>query len=351
MVLDVGGLGLEHQARDVDPGRAFGTAEVAVDAEVGVLAEFLGPPEPGVDRAAGHLADQVGLGARGGRLVTRGAERRAHPHGRLARPAGAATVASQGMSRGNPARASAGPGAARARPWPGSAGRRHVRREAAEVAGHQVRVVADDLAGIEPIQRVEGVLDLAEDLDPFPERPAQELGPGEPQAGFAGDRPARGVDRLADLARQRLQLGDVAGVGEVEERAGVQRPIPGVGVERPAHVVPLQDVLERLQELGQGLGGDREVLDERDGAPRPLHPHQERLDRADAAPAAVRNRRAWRPRPGRRPAVRDGRSDRRVGGPSPRPRTARRPRTRRSGRPRPPRRSTRGRPGRRRGPG
>ena len=209
VVLDVGGLGLEHQARDVDPGRAFGPAEVAMDAEVGVLPEFLGPPEPGVDRAAGDLAEQVGLGARGGRLVTA-------TRGRSGTSAGSARGSGRrrsccrpGHSRGNPARASAGPGAAGDRS--GIARSSHVRREAAEVAGHQVRVVADHLAGIEQIQRVEGVLDLAEDPDSFPELPAQELGPGESQAGLAGDRPPRGVDRLVDLARQGLQLGDVAG--------------------------------------------------------------------------------------------------------------------------------------------
>ena len=63
--------------------------------------------------------------------------------------------------------------------------------------------------------------------------------------------------------------------------------LAGVRVERPAHVVLLQDVLQPLEEFGERLGEDRDVLDERDGARRTLHPHQERLDGAAEAEQAL----------------------------------------------------------------
>ena len=43
-------------------------------------------------------------------------------------------------------------------------------------------IVADDLAGIELILRVEGIFDLAEDLDQFAELPAQKLRTGQAAA-------------------------------------------------------------------------------------------------------------------------------------------------------------------------
>ena len=81
-------------------------------------------------------------------------------------------------------------------------------------------VVADDLAGVEQVERVEGVLDLAEDLEEVAELAAEELGPGQPAAVLARDRAAEVERGLVDLGRQRLELGEVARVGQVEERAG-----------------------------------------------------------------------------------------------------------------------------------
>ena len=61
VLLDVGRLGLEHQAGDVDRRRALGPAELAMDTEIGMSLEFVGTPEPGIDLAGGELADEVGL--------------------------------------------------------------------------------------------------------------------------------------------------------------------------------------------------------------------------------------------------------------------------------------------------
>ena len=71
VVFDVGGLGLEHQARDVDPRGALGAAELAMDAQIGVGLEFVAAPELGVDLAGGDLADQVGLRPGRGGLTAR----------------------------------------------------------------------------------------------------------------------------------------------------------------------------------------------------------------------------------------------------------------------------------------
>ena len=201
VVLDVGGLGLQHQARHVDPRRALRPAEVAVDAEVGVLLELLGPPELRVDRPGGELAEQVRLGAGGGGLGAGGPEGRAHPQGRLARPAGAAAVAGRGVLARLRDRASGSEDRSGTGEAPSAAagvGRRA--GEAAEVAGHQVRVVADDLAGVEQVQRVEGVLDLAEDGDQVAVLPAEELGAHQAAAVLARDRAAEVEGGLVDLA-------------------------------------------------------------------------------------------------------------------------------------------------------
>ncbi len=93
VLLDVGRLGLEHQARDVDRRRALGPAELAVNAEIGMRLEFIAAPEPRIDLAGGDLADQVGLRPGRGRLAPQGAEARAHPRRRVERPASAAALA------------------------------------------------------------------------------------------------------------------------------------------------------------------------------------------------------------------------------------------------------------------
>src|SRR5262249_48127048 len=144
-------------------------------------------PELRVEPPGGELADEVGQGARGGALVAEGAERGAHPPARLARPAEAAAVAAGGRLHRPPLAPAAhrperAVGPVRGGGWvrfvnvrrgrgggqllgpggrPGRDGSRGGPR--AEVAGGRVRRVADDFAGVEQVQRVEGVLDLAED--------------------------------------------------------------------------------------------------------------------------------------------------------------------------------------------
>ncbi len=91
------------------------------------------------------------------------------------------------------------------------------RGDRAEVAGHQVRIVADDLAGIELPHRVERVLDLAEDLDQLAELAADELGPHQSACLGARDRPAFRQDDVVDACRQRLEGLAVLRARQVEE--------------------------------------------------------------------------------------------------------------------------------------
>ena len=148
-----------------------------------------------------------------------------------------------------------------------------------EVPGHQVGVVADDLAGIQDVVRVEGVLDLAECVEEVAGLAAEELGPGQPAAMLAGDRAAEIERGFEDGGRHRLELGHVAGIAHVEERADVKLAVARVGVEGPAHLELLEDVLEPPEVLGQRTGRDGDVLHERHRPPRPPHPHQARRDR------------------------------------------------------------------------
>ena len=225
------------------------------------------PQSLGSTCPVGDLADQVGLRPRRGRLAAVGAEARAHPHGRLEAAALAAAVA----GRGHRQRARAGPaedrqdgrgGSDRARPArpaagsrrpPGlssgvgglrdpdepGAGPRVQPRERGEVRGggrgkgrerlqvvcRQVGIVADDLAGIEQVRRVEGVLDLAEDLDELAVLPGQELGAGQAAALRRGDRPPRARGRRR---RPRLASGSslARSPGSARSRKGRRRIRP-----------------------------------------------------------------------------------------------------------------------------
>ena len=81
----VGRLGLEHQLGDVDVGRAFDRAHLAVDAQVGDGPHFVRRQPCGVGVRPQEAAHQVGLGPRRGRLVVRGPEDRAHAVGKAPR--------------------------------------------------------------------------------------------------------------------------------------------------------------------------------------------------------------------------------------------------------------------------
>ncbi len=114
-----------------------------------------------------------------------------------------------------------------------------------------MRVVADDLARVEDVVGVEGVLDLAEGVEEVAGLAAEELGAGQAAAVLAGDRAAEVERGVEDGGRHRLQLGHVARVAHVEERADVELAVTRVGVEGPAHVERLEDVLEPTEILGE----------------------------------------------------------------------------------------------------
>ena len=89
----VGGLGLHHQLGDIDAGRAFQAATVAMDAEVGHFLEGVGGQPAQIDAAIEDAADQVRLGPRRSLFGGQETEDRAHPHLRRLRAALAAAVA------------------------------------------------------------------------------------------------------------------------------------------------------------------------------------------------------------------------------------------------------------------
>ncbi len=93
-------------------------------------------------------------------------------------------------------------------------------------------VVADDLARIELILRVEGIFDLAEDLDQLAVLLAQKLRAGQAAALGARDRPAGLDDDVVNPAGQRFQLGPVARIRQIEKRPQSQPAVAGVRVER-----------------------------------------------------------------------------------------------------------------------
>ncbi len=101
------------------------------------------------------------------------------------------------------------------------------------------------LPGIELVRRVEGILDLAEDLRQLAVLLAQELGARQPAALRAGDRPARLEHDVVDPAGQRLELGAIARVGQIEKRPEPQPALAGIGVEGPGDVLLLEQALQR----------------------------------------------------------------------------------------------------------
>ena len=95
-----------------------------------------------------------------------------------------------------------------------------------QVSYHQVRIIADDLAGVEQVRWVEGILDFAEDLDELAILPGKELGPRQAAALRCRDRPTGFDYQVINLPDQRLEPGSVAGIGQVEEGRRRIRPSP-----------------------------------------------------------------------------------------------------------------------------
>ena len=144
-------------------------------------------------------------------------------------------------------------------------------------------IVADDLPRIELVLRVEGIFDLAEDLDQLAVLFAQKLRARQAAAPRARDRPAGLDDDVVNPGGKRFQLGPIAGIGQIEKRPQSQPAFAGVRVDGPCDVLLLEHALQSRQDRGQPVGGDRDVVDERDG-PRPAaKPHQERFQQTPQA--------------------------------------------------------------------
>ena len=172
-----------------------------------------------------------------------------------------------------------------------------------QVPDHQVRIVADDLARVELAQRVERILDLAEDLDELAVLPAEELGPGQAAGLRARDRAAGLEHDLVDLGRQRLELGPIARVGQVQERPEAAA-LAGAGVERPGDVLLLEELWSRWRTAASCSGGTATSSKTETGRAGPRN--RIRRGSTSAAPAqeSFAFRPLERPRTARRPAAR-----------------------------------------------
>ncbi len=186
------GLGLQHQLRNVDGGRALQAALVAVDAQVGDRFQLFGLQAAGIEPAGQHGPQQIRLGPRR-RFFARGeAKDRAHPLFGALRPAAPAAVAGpRGAGdvfpvprqfqlderpwrrRGSPASPLAA-ACATAGGWLGISGRRFV----VSGCGNS----ATTLPGFSKLLRVENAFDLAKHLVQRPGLPAQEPAAAESQA-------------------------------------------------------------------------------------------------------------------------------------------------------------------------
>ena len=167
---------------------------------------------------------------------------------------------------------------------PGLGFRRDARREpGSEVVEHQVRVVADNLAGIELVQGIEGVLDLSKHLHKLAILPSKKLGAKQAAALGAGDGTARLEHDVVHAAGHRLQFGSIAGIGQVEKRTEPKSTFAGVGVEGPRHVMLLQEVLQALENLGEVVRRDGHIIENRDRPRAAAKTHQGRFNQATPA--------------------------------------------------------------------
>ena len=115
---------------------------------------------------------------------------------------------------------------------------------APKVAGQQVRILADHLPRVQLPHRVEGVLDLAEDLDQLAELSPDELGAPQAARLGTGDRAARLQDDVVDAGGQRLQPLAIVLAPQVQEGPEPQSPLAGAGVHGPRDVARLKEPLE-----------------------------------------------------------------------------------------------------------
>ena len=97
------------------------------------------------------------------------------------------------------------------------------------------------------------------------------------------DGSPHGEDFLIQFLGQPPHPLHVVGVGQIEKRLDVELPLAGVAKQRRGHLVALQHVLHPHQEIGQHLGRNSHVFDDRHGTARALHPVQRRLHLVDQA--------------------------------------------------------------------
>ena len=180
MLRHVGCLHFQHQLASVHLCGAFDAAHAAVHAQVGDVAHFVGRQLPRVDVLLQQVTQQVGFGARRGRLRVRRPEQRAHALARRLGPAIAAAVAVEGF----------GLHLARLPAQRPVLGLRRRDQALPERPGRHARIGADNFPRIETLVRIENRFELTKD------RKEPAVLPGDPRrAGQA--RPVLRADRSA----------------------------------------------------------------------------------------------------------------------------------------------------------
>ena len=248
------------QLGHVHVGRALRLAPLALEAQVHHLVEAPARELGLRDFPRQHRAQ--GVGAAAGRVLLVVGDHVRGAHGALERLAAHADPVAHLDGRREPALLGE---IEEGRGLPGA-----IRRPVAQVLGDGG--AGHDVAGIQPVLRVEGPLQLAEGLhDGGPVHLLQIGAARAPVAVLAGDRPVELPHQVEDLVGDGLHLVQAARGLEIDDGADVQaahRAVPVVGAHR---VVLGEDLLEARHELGQVSGLDAGVLHEGDGLLVPLH--------------------------------------------------------------------------------
>ena len=148
--------------------------------------------------------------------------------------------------------------------------RRTILRTGPQVAVDRRRV--DDLAGVHQVVGVEERLHLPEDLvEAFAEKPFVVKRTDETIAVLRRPRAAIAADHLEGALGNRLQMPDVLGPAQVENRPQMDDADAGVRVERQLDAQSVAEGEHPLDVFGQNVDGDGGVFDKGEGLAIALH--------------------------------------------------------------------------------
>ena len=204
------------------------------------------------------MAHYIRLGAGAIRLVLIEPKEGAHSEVRLLRSTNGATVTRGGLSlkpAGVPAQLQ----------FSDPLGCRHDR---SKVLHHQVRIVAQDLPGVQQVVRVEDLLDLLEDPVERAVLPPDESRTGESVAVLTADCPAYGEHNLVKVLRESLDTACILGCRRRQQRTQMQLTGRRMSVKGCRDLVLLKYALGTDQKIVQRFRRNGNVFDKRKGARR-----------------------------------------------------------------------------------